>query len=726
MCLILWGCISIGSSVAEEPADLLSLHIDETKTNDLRIQTINEGVYLITTTGSDPYLYTLPFEKSMLSDKQHMLAFEYICPQRMEFQVFFAPSPTETGSIFSSLPPAGSWTAYSLDLNESNTWNQDAKYLRLDFGKDADRTLQIRNLCLRRPTAQERRAAQERSLENQARLLLENGIRAYLKDTYPCQINQVTVSEESIEIKGTIPADQNDLYLCEVALHQTLLGPHSYAGTEQRLSSAFPPLHEFHFFHTLPGKKDDFTLRFPRFVRRKDFLSDRLFSRWLIGRKDTRYRGSRFRLLSHARWADEFPAQWHYPAETPKTKKGIGALGPDRPLEDLDQLGIGAVTVNIVLNELILPANQIDAIPYELNGKTYFFNPERVENLDRLLQEAAQRDIIVAAIILIKKDNRGGGPGNPAGYLAHPKCEDSAVYAMANVTRPEGVEYCQAVLDFLANRYGREDKQYGRIHHWILHNEIDMGVRWTNAGHIGPLTYMDLYHKSMRIAYLTARKYNPNAKIFIPLTHYWNWTPDLERGYLPRQLLEIMLDQSRTEGDFQWAIAHHPYPQSLFEPKTWLDRKVNFTFETALITPKNIEVLDAWVKQKRTFYNGQTRRTIWLSEQGLNSPDYSEQSLAEQAAGMAYFWKKLEPLDSIETFVYHNWVDNQNEDGLLLGLRMLPSEGQEPKPIWYLYKALETPDEDAACDFAKGMIGIENWDQIRYTEPILETNLIEY
>ena len=206
-----------------------------------------------------------------------------------------------------------------------------------------------------------------------------------------------------------------------------------------------------------------------------------------------------------------------------------------------------------------------------------------VENLDRVLQEAAKRNIIVAAIVLIKKDNRGGGPGNPTGYLAHPECEDSAVYAMANVSRPEGVEYYQAVLDFLASRYNRADQQYGRIHHWIIHNEVDMGFQWTNAGQVGPLTYMDLYQKSMRIAYLTARKYNPNAQVFISLTHYWNWTPHLERGYLPRQLLEILLDQSRAEGDFQWAIACHPYPQSLLESKTWLDSRVNFTFDTPLI-----------------------------------------------------------------------------------------------------------------------------------------------
>ena len=40
-------------------------------------------------------------------------------------------------------------------------------------------------------------------------------------------------------------------------------------------------------------------------------------------------------------------------------------------------------------------------------------------------------------------------------------------------------------------------------------------------------------------------------------------------------------------------------------------------------------------------------RAIHLSEQGPNSPDYSEKSLKEQAAAMAYVWKKIARLDLI-------------------------------------------------------------------------------
>ena len=63
--------------------------------------------------------------------------------------------------------------------------------------------------------------------------------------------------------------------------------------------------------------------------------------------------------------------------------------------------------------------------------------------------------------------------------------------------------------------------------------------------------------------------------------------------------------------------------------------------------------------QPRALYLGKERRPIHLTEQGLNSPDYSEKSLQEQAAGMAYAWNKMKRLPEIGVFDYHNWIDNR-------------------------------------------------------------------
>ena len=144
---------------------------------------------------------------------------------------------------------------------------------------------------------------------------------------------------------------------------------------------------------------------------------------------------------------------------------------------------------------------------------------------------------------------------------------------------------------------------------------------------------------------------------------------------------------------------------------------MTFSFDTPQITFRNLEVLDAWIKQPRTYFNGEHRRTVHLTEQGLNSRDYSERALADQAAGMAYAWQKLTPLDSIEMFHYHNWADHRAEGGLQLGLRKYPDDARDPygkKPIWRLYRDLGTEAETAAMEFAKPIIVVTDWNEIRH------------
>jgi hypothetical protein len=224
----------------------------------------------------------------------------------------------------------------------------------------------------------------------------------------------------------------------------------------------------------------------------------------------------------------------------------------------------------------------------------------------------------------------------------------------------------------------------------------------------------------MRLSHLIARQYDSHAKAYVSLTHYWTWTANFR--YMPgRDVLKHLLAFSRVEGDFEWGIAHHPYPESLREPKTWQDKKATFAFDSPLITFKNIEVLDAWVKLPAHRYQGRQVRSVHLTEQGPNSRDYSATALAEQAASMAYVWQKIRALDAIEGFQFHNWIDNRKEGGLRIGLRRFADDPDEPlgaKPVWHVYRALDTPDEAAACAFALPIVGVKQWSDVVYRGPI--------
>lgn len=172
---------------------------------------------------------------------------------------------------------------------------------------------------------------------------------------------------------------------------------------------------------------------------------------------------------------------------------------------------------------------------------------------------------------------------------------------MPNILSRTGLEAYAATMTYLCERYSSEER--GRIHHWIVHNEIQNGFYWANAGDRRMLSYMNLYQKSMRTVYNIARQYDPHAQVLVSMDHDWNRKSN-KRSYEGRDLLNILVDFCRQEGDFQWAVAFHPYPQDINNPRTWEDDQATYRFDTPFLTPKNLEVLNAWVEQPEVRYRG--------------------------------------------------------------------------------------------------------------------------
>jgi hypothetical protein len=152
-------------------------------------------------------------------------------------------------------------------------------------------------------------------------------------------------------------------------------------------------------------------------------------------------------------------------------------------------------------------------------------------------------------------------------------------------------------------------------------------------------------------------------------------------------MIEFFQQLSRAEGDFEWGIAYHPYPRDLRNPDTWLDQEVSDDFDTEYITPKNLQVLPAFLRQARFQFQGQTRG-ILLSEQGFNTPTLSLEDQKCQAAGLIYVFDQMRRLPEIEAYHLHRYQDMpEGEGGLRLGL--ITETGQR-KLAWEVYRELGT------------------------------------
>lgn len=624
-------------------------------------------------------------------------------PRSLEFEFFTTTPPTaltlrplrNAGARLREvkLDPPGHSEAWTIHRRKVDGLPSNWESLELDFSLPEGGQILIRSVNWK-PLE---KAAPPAAAQARRSSVAENVLEAELSRSYPASISSVDVGTEQITIQGNASKTPGPLLLAEIPMDRLIDDP-----------DRFETLAELK-----PAKDGSFQISLPRLRERSGFSYDRLLSRWRVVAKEE---GAAHIPLSHARYASGVACRApQLPAGIHRDKKGLGGWHPERLPGELERLGITAVTVNLIVDSLLTAPSSPDAMPFTWQGRTYHANRRTLQRFDATFLEAAKQDAVVSLILLVSNPARHG----KTSLIAHPGAAPEGTYAMPDVVSENGITTYGALLNLMAERWSRPGFPHGRVHHWIVHNEVDAGWTWTNAGKLPALPFMDLYQRSMRLTDLIVRQYDPNARAFISLTHHWA-DPGPPPFYGSRKMLELLARFTAAEGDFPWALVHHPYPSSLLKPRTWEDADATFRFDSPKITPHNIEVLDAWMKRPEMRYRGETR-PVHLSENGFNSPDYSPKSLTDQAAGMAYAWNKILPLDTIQVWHYHNWIDNRSEGGLRIGLRRFPDDETDPhgpKPIWHLYQALGTPREKDASAPYLPVIGIQSWQEILHTGPI--------
>jgi len=640
---------------------------------------VEDYSYKIARTAADPYVFSSSIQSDLGTDYQ-VLEFEYKCSGSIgDLQIFYAlkGAPAENSSQkYSDLKTTSSYVKYSVLINKfrNNGWGKKGDCLRLDPGDNAGEDFYIRNLVIREMTDEEKKTIEDQNNAEQAKTNMAKNLESYLSKTYPSSVTKVTVTADKVTVEGKV-GGSGTYKLADITPWQDV--------TEM---TSFP------YVEAISGS--DFSITLDRVVKgREEIDYDRVFSKWAIIKVD----GDTQTLDSHARYADEVAAKSSPEEIKLKNKKGFGAGDIDLYFSDCKEMNVGSITMNVTLNNMLTG----EGYQYSYGGKVYNIGSGK-DYVDRIVGKAGEMGIVVSAIILC--------PSNS--IFRDPECE-GGYYSMPNITTAKDFNQYAAALEYMASRYCHETP--GRIAHWIMHNEVDMGSEWTNMGSQPMMRYLDRYVKSMRICYNIVRQYDQNASILGSYTH--NWT-QADGGYAPKEMLEKTVAYSNAEGDFWWGLAYHPYPQDLTRPSFWdNDGQSTYNLDSKYVTFKNLEVVDHWIKMKANLYKGEKKRILFLSENGTNSPSYSESDLRLQAAGGAWAWKKTNALDGIDAIQWHNWADNSAEFGLRIGLRSFAAEGLSslsPKPVWYVWKAGGTDQESEVFDPYMSTLGISSWDSIMH------------
>ena len=397
-------------------------------------------------------------------------------------------------------------------------------------------------------------------------------------------------------------------------------------------------------------------------------------------------------------------------------------------MEDVEYMRFGYMMDEIDQAWLMTLHPREGDIPHIYNGKTYYFDRKMVEEHDRYLAPLAERGIptLLRFINRFKYRNRDSDAAL-FDIIRHPGYEadfGGVEMSAVNLRTEEGLDHYCACLDFLFARYAAPGSPYGLSRMMDVGNEVNAQRIWHNAGPMECGAFMEEYAVALRLAWLLARKYDPDFRVNISLEQNFNrpYIDDPLRYYPARECLERLARITRRDGDFGWGVAAHPYPENLSYPDFYNDRSPTFSLDTPIVTMKNMEVWPALLRRPEFLYRGQPRRVIF-DEQGFNTREADPYTEEQGAFAFVLACLKLRKNPAIDLFLIHRYIDIPlgQEYGLNLGLRRCLGYADEehlvniPGPrklICQAIAAMDTPQEDAWIRAARAYIGPDLFDAI--------------
>lgn len=396
----------------------------------------------------------------------------------------------------------------------------------------------------------------------------------------------------------------------------------------------------------------------------------------------------------------------------PESIKGVGI----QLVDDAVELGVREAGVNVVLNALLDdPGPNLHRIPWMVDGEEVLLNSIYVGGLDSQFKQLTDLGMNLSLIIIFQV------PDTPDldDPLIHPLTDLAGTpnnLGAMNAVDERGYRAFRACMEFLAWRYGDPNNSVGWVSNYIIGNELQSHWYWHNLGLADEQTVITDYARLCRIADMAVRRMTPDARVFFSLEHHWNsrFGGDPLKAMSGKALLEGLADMINAEGDFPWELAHHPYPENLFDPEFWFDTTATFDLNTQRVTFDNVELLPAILSQSRYRYEGEIRNII-LSEQGFHTPDQPDgQDI--QAAAYAYSWRKISQVPEIDAYILHRQVDFRGEGGLDLGLwtnddaAPFPAEPLAKKKSWFVFQAADRPNWQSVFDPYLPFLPFSDWD----------------
>lgn len=384
--------------------------------------------------------------------------------------------------------------------------------------------------------------------------------------------------------------------------------------------------------------------------------------------------------------------------------------------DDALALGVGHAALNVDLTRLIDPAGTGGGPTWVRGGRAYPIAAAAVADLDRRVKPLSDRGVVVYLILL----PYASGDAARDRLMLHPAYarggRDAGPIGMFNAGDPDGAAWLAATVEFLADRYGGGTGR-GRAWGYIAGNEVNSHWFWANMGRAPMPAVVAAYERAVRVIHAAVRTGSAHARVYLSLEHCWaaRYAGGDDRQAAPgRAFLAAFADLARRNGDFDWHLAYHPYPEPLTDCRFWLQRSAAPRSDDApVVTFRNLDVLTRFLATDPLRWRGEPRRTI-LSEQGFHCRDGPDGE-RDQAAAYAAAYVTAARTDGVDAFILHRHVDHAHEGGLRLGLwTNKPGTVATPdrrRPMYDVFRAAGTAGQDEAFGFALPVLGARTWDE---------------
>ena len=371
---------------------------------------------------------------------------------------------------------------------------------------------------------------------------------------------------------------------------------------------------------------------------------------------------------------------------------------------EASQLGVQQAAYNINLEDVI---GGNGGVVFEYNGKTYYYDSSYLSQYDHAVRTCTQQGMGVTIVLLNPYVAGEEFMISPYSRGAHSR------YYMMNTSDDVGLENLEAVVTYLAYRYNGQNG-FGQVDNWVIGNEVNAKNEWNIANVSDEMLYAQLYADELRVCYNAIKSKNENAHVCASFDHNWTYknTPSY---FSARSLLEAMNACIVAQGNFDWALAQHPYNYPMVWTSFWTPKSeataamIRHDIDTPYISMQNIEQLTDYMCQPAMRNTKGAVRPILLTEVGYSSTQGEE----AQAAAIVYAYQRALTNRYINMIVFNRQTDYPVEvaDGLSVGLT---AQDGYRKLAFEFYQQMSGPSAGSYIQRAAANAGIADWNAAMY------------